>query len=516
MMPDSYDAIPYDSVPIHETHPAHLALQATLFGLTPVAPERARVLELGCASGGNLIPMAFYLPGAHFVGIDLSAGQVATGRELVSTLGLKNLRIEQANILELRDIGQFDYIIAHGLFSWAPAPVRERIFSLCAESLSPDGVAYISYNTLPGWRLRTMLRDMLLFFVGETTDATTRLARAYESLAQLEAALAERDDVIARYLHDEIARLRLRHPSYLYHEYLADVNEPVLFSNFMAQAKQHGLQYLCEVELQSMLTDGLGEAAERLVDRYEDVVAQEQCIDFLRQRVFRQTLLCRVDRQPVREFELDRFADFAYFGYLTPQEASAANIAEPQAYTAPDGAACTVQHPLTRAALRLLADAYPNAIPFETLAREAMAKEPARVGQRAGEKDQLLAEVTGLYLRQLIGASTEVERFPRPDMDKPRANALVRAQAAARLGHVATVRHLPMGLDRFSQGLLAYLDGTRTRAAIAEALARDIAAGRLVLEKVSGDANAMKAAVRQNCDRLLSVFARHGVLLPRT
>ena len=223
----SYDEIPYDSVPICETHPGNLAVLGALFGLNPARPEACRVLELGCASGGNLIPMAYRLPGAEFLGIDLSAGQVAGGQALVEALGLRNIRLEQGDVLDLGDIGQFDYVIAHGLYSWVPAAVRERLLELCGQALTPDGIAYVSYNTLPGWRQRSALRDMLLQFTRDATTPRTRLARAREALEQLEAAFAEQDGVVPAQLHADVVKLRSRHPSYLYHEYLTAENTPV-------------------------------------------------------------------------------------------------------------------------------------------------------------------------------------------------------------------------------------------------------------------------------------------------
>jgi methyltransferase-like protein len=508
----SYDEIPYDSVPIAETHPANLAVQAMLFGLKPADPERCRVLELGCASGGNLIPMAFHLPHAEFLGIELSAGQVATGRALIAALGLRNVRIEQADIMDVRDLGQFDYFIAHGLYSWVPPAVRERIFALCAETLSPDGIAYVSYNTLPGWRLRSMVRDMLLFFVRGADTPRERLARAYQGLEQLEAAFAGREDLMAKYLHEEVARLRRRHESYVYHEYLAEVNEPVSFAEFMGQAQRHGLQYLCEAELQTMLTESLGEAAAALVDRYDTVTEQEQCIDFLRQRMFRQTLLCRAHHEPERQLELERFRSLAFYACLAPQETADFTAARAQPYATPDGGECTVQHPLTKAALEVLAQHYPDALACEPLTREAAARLPANAAARAAEHDHLLAELVGLYLRQYVGVSAAARRFPRGAIDEPRANALARAQAAAGLGHIATVRHMPMGLDAFAERLVMYLDGTRPPAAIIEALTHDIAQGRLRVDQPAADPAALTAAVRANCERLLAAFARHGVL----
>lgn len=226
---DSYDAIPYQSTPLTDTHPAHLAVIGRLFGLETADPDRCRVLELGCASGGNLVPLAWNLPESSFLGLELSARQAAEGAESVRALGLGNIEIRQGDILTF-DAGteRFDYIIAHGVYSWVPEPVRERLLALCGELLAPNGVAYISYNTLPGWRMKGMLRDMLLHHVRGVDDPALRLQGAHDLLAFLDTATAGLEALSARFLREEIAHLRTAHPSYLYHEYLETFNEPQL------------------------------------------------------------------------------------------------------------------------------------------------------------------------------------------------------------------------------------------------------------------------------------------------
>ena len=121
MTTDSYDEIPYDSTPFADTHPAHLCVLGRLFGLDTPAPETARILELGCATGGNIIPLAYYLPDTKITGIELSAGQVAVAQELIRRLGLTNIEVRQDDIMALGGkLGEFDYIIAHGVYSWVP------------------------------------------------------------------------------------------------------------------------------------------------------------------------------------------------------------------------------------------------------------------------------------------------------------------------------------------------------------------------------------------------------------
>src|SRR5262249_29590623 len=177
--PTSYDDVPYDSHPIWVTHPDHLAVIATLAGMRPAPVEHCRVLELGCASGGNLIPMAVALPESQFVGIDLSPAQVADGQATIAALGVRNVTLEAQSILDLDEsIGTFDYIVCHGVYSWVPPAVQDGILAVFARHLAPQGVAYVSYNTHPGWHLRGMVRDMMLFHAARFTEPVERIRQA--------------------------------------------------------------------------------------------------------------------------------------------------------------------------------------------------------------------------------------------------------------------------------------------------------------------------------------------------
>src|SRR5262249_42544879 len=162
------------------------------FGMTPAPVEGCRVLELGCGDGGNLIPMAFTLPKSCFTGLDLAGTAIARGRSLLGALDLSNIRLLHLDLLDVSvDFGEFDYIIAHGLYSWVPPHVRKRILEICKLHLATNGVAYISYNTYPGGHLRDALRNMMLFHVRNTAGAEQRSRQARELLEFLVASHAE-------------------------------------------------------------------------------------------------------------------------------------------------------------------------------------------------------------------------------------------------------------------------------------------------------------------------------------
>jgi SAM-dependent methyltransferase len=160
----SYDEIPYEGHALYLTYPDHLAALARLFEVSAPGVETCRVLELGCALGHNLIPTAVSLPSAHFNGIDLSARLAVLGQETIDSLGLATIELREQNILDLgQDLGVVDYILAHGVFSWVPDAVREKMLCICREFLPPNGLAFIRDNTYPGWHMHTVARDMMMY-----------------------------------------------------------------------------------------------------------------------------------------------------------------------------------------------------------------------------------------------------------------------------------------------------------------------------------------------------------------
>src|SRR5262249_54910244 len=124
----SYEEVPYQGFALFLTSPDHLAALARLFEQSPPEVETCRVMELGCARGDNLIPMAFSLPRAWFCGVDLSPSQIAVGKTAIVELGLKNIELHARGIQDLGpDLGQFDFILAHGVYSWVADSVREAL-----------------------------------------------------------------------------------------------------------------------------------------------------------------------------------------------------------------------------------------------------------------------------------------------------------------------------------------------------------------------------------------------------
>jgi SAM-dependent methyltransferase len=516
---DHYEAVPYQSIPFPDSHPGHLAAIGRLFGLTPADPAQARVLELGCAAGGNLIPLAWYHPRGRFVGIDLAPNQVADGQALIDRLGLTNCELRAADILDLNvGLGEFDYIVAHGVYSWVPEPVRRHLLRLCRDLLAPHGIAYISYNTLPGWRMRGMLRDLLQYAARGAETAEAKLAAAHAAMTRMATAVDDLDALSARYLKTELASLKGTHPSYLLHEYMAEENSAFLLRDFIANAAEAGLTYIADTELQTLFPAVLGERVEQALADLEDQIEIEQWHDFVANRNFRRSLLCREDAPMVERIDFAAFEAMAFSADLTPPNKLDLRRPKPAPFRQTNGATLNVSHPLTKAALVHLAAVHPDALPLEDLYHHAAAAVTAAGGgAQAGETAAFSSELFSLFAHRALRAYPAPQRHFRQVAPRPLASALARAQAALGLGHVTGVHHTGLDLDTVSTRLVGLLDGTRDLAALTREIAAHLASGALPpppgLDTQRLSRERLEQQVRTACERLLALFARHGILV---
>jgi SAM-dependent methyltransferase len=418
-----YDQIAYRTMPRRQTHPDRLAAMARLFGMKPAPVTACRVLELGCGDGANLIPQAYYLPQCHFLGIDLAEAPIAAGNAITAELGLSNIILRAADLRDLGpDEGEFDYIFAHGLYSWIPADVRDRLLAVCRERLAPQGVAFVSYNVYPGRQSRQMIREILLYHTRAIEDPAQRIAAARRLLPQIE--------------HEEAKHVMEHGDDGLFHDDLAPINDPVWFHEFAAHARRHGLQYLAEAQAHKTFDPAMGQAGENTAD----VIEREQYVDFRKLRRFRETLLCHEEIALDRDIGPARMNEFLFSEYQRAQQ-----ISGDQGVQA------------VNAVVQALHDTGHLPVPFQDLVPYAGSAE-------------LLGQI--LFALLVAGcANLHVHDFPRQATvtERPRASRLARYQV--NLGSAVTsAGHLPVELDEIARQLVRLLDGTRTHEEIAREL----------------------------------------------
>ena len=443
----AYNEFPYVGRAFNYTHPDRLAVHGALGGLQPAPVERCRVLELGCGDGGNLLPMAYSLPESQFLGIDLAAKPIAAGATLAGELRLANVELQAMDILDFPTAaGPFDYIIAHGIYSWVPPAVREKLLAICGAQLAPHGVAYISYQTAPGSYGTSIVHGMMRYQASRRPGAAEEeIVRAGVDMLRLVIHSTPEPDLYRALLARELETLEQRlenpgGPSWVYHDLGTEISEPVYFHQFMAQAGRHGLQFLSELRREAPnlnhYTPATGEFMDTLTG---DALATEQYRDFLADRNFRRTLLCRADAPVDLSRALDRVDPLYVAGAL--QSAAAPDPeGDPLAaedFTMPQGPKITVNHPVAKAALRRVGCAWPAAVSFAELT----------AGCAPADAKYLATTLLVLFRANLIGLTTSPPRMALTVTERPVASAFVRRQIARGLPNVTNLRHVEVEIQ---------------------------------------------------------------------
>jgi methyltransferase-like protein/2-polyprenyl-3-methyl-5-hydroxy-6-metoxy-1,4-benzoquinol methylase len=513
---ERYNAVPYVDKPHRMTHPRHIETMATLFGMQPAPIGTCRVLELGCAGGGNLIPQAQDLPDAEFVGIDTSQRQVEAGQETIRRLGLANIRLSQQNILDVDESwGQFDYILCHGVYSWVPPEVQNKILEICSVNLSPNGVALVSFNTYPGWHLRGMIRELMIYHTSQFNDPREQVEQAQAILELMIEAIGE-DQTVGKLLRDEQALLRSADSgSYIYHEHLETFNLPCYFHEFMERASGKRLQYLADSNFSKMLLRNFPDKIRQKL-RSLPLLQQEQYMDFLRSRLFRSTLLCREGIALERLVTPAKVPQF-HVGLRGDVQVDKVDIhsEEPITFTWEKLGRLDVRNPLTKSALLYLREAYPAYVSFDELRQTALARlGPAAIAKLAGDSVEVLA---ASLLTGFGGGALEFCLHPpacsRQRSESPRTTPLVRHQAEVD-DFVTNLRHEPLSLDALSRHVIRRLDGRHDRPALVGSLQVAIASGEMTVKRHNAPVDEVDSAVLSNVvDKVLSRFSRLGLLV---
>jgi SAM-dependent methyltransferase len=465
-----YEAIAYDALPQPLTHPSHVAAIMAMFGFDTPPVTTARVLEIGCNDGSNLVPMAASLPRASFIGYDVAPSAIRAARAAAEALGIANASFVEADLASIDD-GPFDYVIAHGIYSWVGAPVRDALFALAARALAPNGIAFVSYNTHPGGHIRRAAALPLLWHVRAIADPRERVAAA-RGLAALLAEPGPTAEAADAALRAEWKRIAEEADSALFHDSIGEPSEPVWFHEFVAHAARHGLAYVAEA-LPSMMTGGgLGPRMRQFLAS-RNRLDREQYLDFARVRRFRQSLLCRAD--PARDFEFaPARLEGLYVSASAPLVRSAAESRIPT-IPGPDGA-------VLRRLLDGLVAVAPEAIAVGTLLERTRDAFPPS-GVRPA---------TAILLDAWLGGFAQLHAVP------PKVTSTVEAQPlaapvarwqATRRETVTNLRHEAVKLtDPFLRALLPLCDGTRSSRDLARALAGARDAGDPVLAAQIEDA----------------------------
>lgn len=497
----AYDSVPYESHCYRKTHPSHIRVNAEIFGLKTADHKSARILEIGCAGGGNILPLALKHPDSDCVGIDISGQQIAIAQDQADKLGLKNITFKQADIAEPQDeLGQFDYIICHGVYSWVPPHVREAVMKQCRALLKDDGLAVISYNTLPGWNTVRSMRDMMLFHTQNFEDPAQKVAEARSILNFVQQNAPEDKQLHKGLIEQEIQILEKADNSHLFHDYLETENHQFYFKDFIAHAEENDLSYVADTELSTMFLKNFNETVMNTLAGLNDLIKQEQYIDFLTNRRFRQTILTPSQNADNINRNISRDIVANYSVRALFQADPQAEIQGTPTFTRGEHMHFDVQNPIMRTSLMKLAEKTTGA-PLEEIINKT------KIAMPAAAEDQVESIIKNnmieFVLKSLVELSADDCDAPETLSDKPKSYALAQLQAqhSIELGldkhTVTTLTHDSVHLDTSTATLLTLLDGQADKASLLASVKELIKDKKLVLKQGERDV--------ENIDQALNI-----------
>lgn len=507
----AYDATPYESHPFPGTAPGHLEMVAHLFGLSAPKAATARVLELGCASGGNILPMAIRHPDSHVVGIDLSPVHIAQARAIVDELGLTNVELHQGDLGQIAPgLGTFDYIICHGVYSWVPPEVQAAILRVCRENLAPDGVAFVSYNSYPGWKAKEVVRDAMILRGRDERAKDQPLAYA-RGMIDFLAQVADPNSLMGRIMAEHGGALKSFQDYYLEHEFLEPCNSPCYLTDFVREAGKAGLGYLGDTEIASMFVANYGEAVSGPLLREcgDSQVRLEQYMDFVSNRAFRQSLLVHADRVPEIRYRLDHErAQKLHVAAFLPPQADPALDDTIQPYGPTNLAAVLLSQPAPKAAAAALTAAWPATLDFRSL---MAAVKTALGGTLPADAEAQVTDLIELLVMRNRGKFrlAPVTRSG-PDLVVPEVWRRY-AACTAKTGkpRIASNWHETVLLDAVEQSLLPHLDGTQDDEALVNRLVEAVARDELSFRRDNWpviDPDEIRRCAQEHLDRVRSNF----------
>ncbi len=517
---NSYDKVPYVSYPFPQSSPEKLATLATLFGMETPKIENAKVLELGCAEGGNLIPHALQNPKGKYVGVDLSKGQIESGQKHVDALKIKNIELKHCSIMDIDEsFGKFDYIICHGVFSWVTAEVQNKILEISKKNLTENGVAYISYNTLPGWNMVRTIRDMMMYHSRGFEKEEEKIQQSRALLSFVKESLDGVETPYAKFLTQEANLLENQGDHYLRHDHLEDNNTQLYFTDFAIMAAQHGMQYLSDVSLATMYLGNMKPSVVEKMKDLKDIIRTEQYMDFINNRRFRSTLLCHSNVKLDRALNNNSILKFAMTLNVAPEnpveKASIESDQEEKFYYSNNkenyiGA----KSPALKAILFTFAANRGYPLKFDTVIEKA--NKLFKKDNKDQIKAELLANAMNLVMKGFMEIHMNEKTRDKINLTKPSARKLPSYQASnTQHSWVTNHSHTPVSITIVDKFALQYMDGKSSKPEIIDQLMKNVAAGDIKVsqgEKAVDDKEMIKKELGAYLDQAIERLVVQGVL----
>jgi methyltransferase-like protein len=448
--------------------------------------------------------------------------EVDQGKATIAAMGLTNIEIRQANILDVaKEKKEYDYIIAHGVFSWVPEVVQEAILKLCGSQLAPEGVAYISYNVYPGWKMREVIREMMLYHAGKLQDPKAKLAQG-RAILEYARKINSADSAFGKLLAQETELAMKANDYYLFHDHMEENNRPCYFKDFAERSSKYGVAYLGEASLVDMAPQRFGGDIPETLAMLSNgnIIATEQYMDFFTNRMFRQTLLVKDTATEKVKRNLNG-ASPRHLHFVSSMARDALTDGALGIFKDANGRTLTVREPVMLAVADALVDAQPFSAGVDAMVALLRSRKVA-----PDATDDALAEAVGSQLLTLMlqgMVRTYYSPIVHPAVgDKPKAFSAARgvlgdAAVVNRVRSVPNVFHQISGVSDPQAALLALMDGTRTAAQLESAMIERFKDGSFTASQdgqpITDDAK-LKDVVALFCANTARDFAATGLMHP--
>ncbi|WP_051124200.1 MULTISPECIES: O-linked N-acetylglucosamine transferase family protein [Dickeya] len=441
------------SSPIPHTAPFHLQATAHLYGIKSAAPETARVLEIGCKDGGNLLPFALANPQSQSIGIDLDANQIEKGCALIKQLELDNIALFALDLESLLacDPGKFDYIVIHGLFSLIGGETRDALLQFCHDHLTTEGIVCYSYNTYPGWKAGEILRDAIQLHSSLADDEKTAQASARAMLTYLSLGTSP-DNAQNIALKAFIEQAEKQSDVDFSLHYLQGLNQPCYFVDFYAQITKTGFAYVGDVRAYTEMASHYGDQVSHLHETVcpkNTTYLRQQYLDFAVNRSQRFSILAPQERagEILPEPDLSKLIDFNWAGNFQRVKLDDKTL---NAHTSGTGENISTEHYIVLSILDALGEAWPASLSLEQLIFNTQQPEK----ENENHRHDVLQALKNLFVKGISGLYVRIGNCPYRNSCYKTLTAL---PALATTGLAFNFWHEPVSLDSAERKFLQEL-----------------------------------------------------------
>lgn len=271
--------------------PSRLRWAALIKGVD--APAKGfRYLDAGCGQGIVLLFAAAAYPDSEFVGIDFLPSHIHHARKLAERCGIRNVKFIEADFIELAkdptSLGEFDYVISHGVTTWVAPDVKKALFKVIGQVLKPGGLFYNGYNTFPGW-LDASPFQHLVMLLGRQMNTSDAYNKAYEMFYEFKEGNGAIFNAYTNIM-ERLDKLKLFDNDYPLHEYSNKYWQPVYVSQMMDDLEEVKLSFVGTTALIDAYDDFLPEPVLNIVKDIKDIKVKEQIKDIVANEAFREDL----------------------------------------------------------------------------------------------------------------------------------------------------------------------------------------------------------------------------------